>query len=37
MIRIDDVIAAIPAMTEAKRATWATNAASVIAKGPRRM
>ena len=36
MIRIDDVITAIPAMTEAKRATWAANAARVIAKGPRR-
>lgn len=36
MSRIDDVITAIPAMTEAKRATWAVNAARVIAKGPRR-
>lgn len=39
MSRIDDVITAIPAipaMTETKRATWAANAARVIAKGPRR-
>ena len=36
MICIDDVITAIPAMTDSKRTTWATNAANVIAKGPRR-
>lgn len=36
MSHIDDVITAIPAMTETKRATWAANAARVIAKGPRR-
>ncbi|EYD74043.1 hypothetical protein Rumeso_04414 [Rubellimicrobium mesophilum DSM 19309] len=36
MSRIDDVITAIPAMTAAKRAVWAANAARVIAKGPRR-
>ena len=36
MSRIDDVITAIPAMTESKRAVWAINAARVIAKGPRR-
>ena len=36
MSRIDDVITAIPAMTETKRAVWAANAARVIAKGPRR-
>lgn len=36
MSHIDDVITAIPAMTEAKRVTWAANAARVIAKGPRR-
>jgi hypothetical protein len=36
MSRINDVITAIPAMTETKRAVWAANAARVIAKGPRR-
>ena len=36
MSRIDDVITAIPAMTETKRAVWAANAARVIARGPRR-
>lgn len=36
MILIDDVITAIPAMTETKRAVWAANVARVIAKGPRR-
>jgi hypothetical protein len=36
MSRIDDLITAIPAMTETKRAVWAANAARVIAKGPRR-
>ena len=34
MSRIDDVITAIPAMTETKRATWAVNAARVIAFRP---
>lgn len=36
MIRIDDVIAAIPTMSETTRATWAANAARIIARGPRR-
>ncbi len=36
MSRINDVITAIPAMTETKRAVWAANAARVIARGPRR-
>lgn len=36
MSRIDNVITAIPAMTETKRAIWAAKAARVIAKGPRR-
>lgn len=36
MSHIDDVITAIPAMTETKRAVWAANAARVIARGPRR-
>ena len=36
MSRIDDVITAIPTMTDAKRAVWAANAARVIGKGPRR-
>ncbi|MDG3039814.1 hypothetical protein [Roseicyclus marinus] len=36
MSRIDDVISAIPTMTETKREIWAANAARVIARGPRR-
>jgi len=36
MIRIDDVITAIPAMTETKRAVWAANAARLIARGASR-
>jgi hypothetical protein len=36
MISIDAVIESLPTLTETKRATWATNAANVIAKGPRR-
>jgi len=36
MSRIDDVIIAIPTMIEGRRNIWATNAARVIARGPRR-
>lgn len=35
MSHIDDVIIAIPAMTETKRAVWSANAARIIANGPR--
>lgn len=35
-ITIADIIARVPIMPETKRATWAANAARVIAKGPRR-
>ncbi len=35
MISIDAVIESLPTMSETKRATWATNAANVIARGPR--
>lgn len=36
MTYIDDVIAKIDTLTEKQRATWHTNATSVIARGPRR-
>jgi len=36
MISIDAVIESLPTLTESKRAIWATNAARVIARGPRR-
>lgn len=36
MSRIDDLIDTLPALTDEKRALWATNAARVIARGPRR-
>lgn len=36
MSHIDDVITAIPTLSESKRGVWAANAARIIAKGPRR-
>lgn len=36
MISTDVVIESLPTVTESKRATWATTAARVIARGPRR-
>lgn len=36
MISIDVVIENLPTLSESKRATWATNAARVLARGPRR-
>jgi hypothetical protein len=36
MTYIDDVIAKLDALTDEQRATWRTNAARVIARGPRR-
>jgi hypothetical protein len=36
MSRIEDVITAIPTMSEPKRVVWATNTARVISRGPRR-
>jgi hypothetical protein len=36
MISIDAVIESLPTMSEFKRATWSTNAARVLARGPRR-
>lgn len=36
MVNIDAVIESLPTIPETKRAVWATNAARILARGPRR-